>query len=646
MKLAVLLLVLGQTPFELREQARRLILEERFSAAAPLLEQALAAEPKELGHYLALGFVYTEMGQPSKAITILERALALNAQSEPVQTGLGRAYALAGRFPEAAAAYKESLRLKPAQQETLLAFGRTLVAAKDYESGLAVLRQYRGPESFEPAYLKGLALRALDRHAEAEVELRRAVTAGPKHADAHYQLGFVLLKQAKAVEARAMLERSRDLNPLPETRFQLAQAYRQLGETEMASAELRAVQQSRQQAADAAVGLTQYKMAIERLKQGDQVGAETHFKAAGDLPEAKIDYGVMLGQLNRFAEAEQQFRRATELDPKSGWAWLNLGLMRASQARFRDAQRDLAEANRLMPAQARVLTALAMVSGRLNQWKEAAALFARVVEIEPGSADAHLNLGIARADQYDLDGARSAFEKAVALAPASPLARYNLGRVLFDLKLFAAARTELDSAVRADAKLSHAWYLLAAAHRNLEQPELGLAVVDNLLTREPAHQEGLFLKGQICVQLGRKSDAITAWEKLLALRPDHHEALYALSRQLQSVDAKRAGEYRARLAALTASRQVAEQAESLGNFGLSAAAVNDWPRAIDRLEEAIQLCGDCRADGDLAKNLGLVLAKSGDMQRAELELRKARAKKPGDIEIVRALEMIRLRQRN
>ncbi|MFN9429080.1 MAG: tetratricopeptide repeat protein [Acidobacteriota bacterium] len=91
MKLAVLLLVLGQTPFELREQARRLILVERFSAAAPLLEQALAAEPKELGHYFALGFVYTEMGQPSKAITILERALALNAQSEPVQTGLGRA---------------------------------------------------------------------------------------------------------------------------------------------------------------------------------------------------------------------------------------------------------------------------------------------------------------------------------------------------------------------------------------------------------------------------------------------------------------------------------------------------------------------------------------------------------------------------
>jgi tetratricopeptide (TPR) repeat protein len=646
MKLAVLLLVLGQTPLELREQARRLILEERFSAAAPLLEQALAAEPKELGHYLALGFVYTEMGQAAKAIAVLERGRTLNGQAEPVQTGLGRAYALAGRFNEAATAYKESLRLKPGQQETVLALGRTLVAAKDYESGLAVLRQYRGPEQFEPAYLKGLALRGLDRQGEAEVELRRAVVAGPRHADAHYQLGFVLMRQGKAAEARAMLERSRDLNPVAETRFQLAQAYRQLGEAEKAAEELRLVQASRRQATEAAVGATQYQMALERLKQGDRAGAETYFKAAGDVAEAKIDYGVMLGQMNRFAEAEQQFRRATELDAKAGLAWLNLGLMRASQGRFRDAQRDLGEANRLMPGQARVLTALAMVTGRLNQWKEAAALFARVVEIEPGSAEAHLNLGIARADQYDLEGARAAFEKAVAIAPGSALARYNLGRVLFDQKEFGLARTELDAAVRADGKLAHGWYLLAASYRNLEQPEAGLLVLEKLLEREPAHQEGLFLKGQICVQVGRKSEAIRAWEKLLAVRPDHHEALYALSRQLQSVDAKRAGEYRARLAALTASRQVAEQAESLGNFALSAAAVNDWPRAIERLEEAIQLCGECRAHGDLEKNLGLVLARSGDVERAEVELRKARAKKPGDIEIVRALEMIRMRQRN
>ncbi|MBM3759647.1 MAG: tetratricopeptide repeat protein [Acidobacteria bacterium] len=645
MKLAVLLLVFGQTPLELREQARQLILEERFPAAAPLLERALAAEPNELGHYLALGFVYTEMGQGVKAVSVLERGRALNAQAEPVHTGLGRAYGLVGRFAEAAAAYRESLRLKPGQQDTILALGRTLVAAKDYESGLAVLRQYRGPESLEPAYLKGLALRGLERYAEAETELRKAVLVGPRHADAHYQLGFVLLRQGKAAEARGVLEKSRDLNPVAETRFQLAQAYRQLGEPEKAAAELRVVQESRRQATDTAAGVTQYQLALARLRSGDRTGAENAFKQAGDIAEARIDYGVLLGQMNRFVEAEQQFRRATELDPKSGLAWLNLGLMRASQGRFRDAQKDLVEANRLMPRQARVLSAMAMVAGRLNQWKEAVALFARVVEIEPGSAEAHLNLGIARADQYDLEGARAAFDQAVALAPASSAARYNLGRVLFDQKQFEAAMPHLEASVKADEKLAHGWYLLAASHRNLEQPEKGLAIAEQLLRREPMHQEGLFLKGQICVQLGRVAEAIAAWEKLLTVRADHHEALYALSRQLQKVDAKRASEYRARLAGLTASRQVAEQAESLGNFGLSAAAVNDWPRAVERLREAIELCGECRAQADLEKNLGLVLARSGDLTQAEVMLRKSRERKPGDIEIVRALEMLRMRQK-
>jgi Flp pilus assembly protein TadD len=112
---------------------------------------------------------------------------------------------------------------------------------------------------------------------------------------------------------------------------------------------------------------------------------------------------------------------------------------------------------------------------------------------------------------------------------------------------------------------------------------------------------------------------------------------------LQPVDPKLAAAYRKRLAGLTAARQIAEQAESLGNFGLSAAESHDWPRAVERLEEAITLCGECRAAADLRKNLGLVLARSGDLAAAETRLRQARAMKPGDIEIVRALEMLRLR---
>ena len=129
----------------------------------------------------------------------------------------------------------------------------------------------------------------------------------------------------------------------------------------------------------------------------------------------------------------------------------------------------------------------------------------------------------------------------------------------------------------------------------------------------------------------------------MQLNPEHNEALYALSRNLQATNPDLAAGYRQKLAALQQSRQVAEQAESLGNFGLSAAASHDWPRAIERINEAVAVCGDCRARADLFKNLGLTYARSGDLENAELALRQARELKPGDIEIVRTLEMLRFR---
>jgi tetratricopeptide (TPR) repeat protein len=198
-------------------------------------------------------------------------------------------------------------------------------------------------------------------------------------------------------------------------------------------------------------------------------------------------------------------------------------------------------------------------------------------------------------------------------------------------------------ALKLDPQSDPATYLLAFTHKHLERPQEAIALLDRLLSRQPNDQDALFLLGQSCVQAGDRPRAARAWEKLLQLNAEHHEALYALSRLLQPTSPARAAEYRQKLASLQQSRQVAEQAEAMANFGLSAAQSRDWPRAIERLNEAITLCGDCRARADLYKNLGLTQARSGDFEQAEASLRRAREWKPGDVEIVRALEMLRTR---
>ena len=56
-----------------------------------------------------------------------------------------------------------------------------------------------------------------------------------------------------------------------------------------------------------------------------------------------------------------------------------------------------------------------------------------------------------------------------------------------------------------------------------------------------------------------------------------------------------------------------EQAETLGNFAIASAEARDWPRAFSQMQQALEVCGECRIKADLHKNLGLILAKSGEI---------------------------------
>jgi hypothetical protein len=67
---------------------------------------------------------------------------------------------------------------------------------------------------------------------------------------------------------------------------------------------------------------------------------------------------------------------------------------------------------------------------------------------------------------------------------------------------------------------------------------------------------------------------------------------------------------------------------------------HDWPEAIRQLKEAIQVCGDCAVKADLHKNLGLIHCQAGDIDSGEKELRLAKADKPADPDIARALTLI------
>ena len=68
--------------------------------------------------------------------------------------------------------------------------------------------------------------------------------------------------------------------------------------------------------------------------------------------------------------------------------------------------------------------------------------------------------------------------------------------------------------------------------------------------------------------------------------------------------------------------------------------IANWNQAVAQLEEAVEVCGNCRSKADLHKNLGLIYCRSGNLEKGERELRTAQRLKAGDPDITKSLRII------
>jgi tetratricopeptide (TPR) repeat protein len=372
--------------------------------------------------------------------------------------------------------------------------------------------------------------------------------------------------------------------------------------------------------------------------------AEVQFKSAISLDpqyaEAQDNLGILYGRLGDKSAAESIFRNATENNPRYAQAYLNLGLVLASESRFPEARQVLQRAMELDPKSTKTLTALARVLVRLNRNSEAVPYFRKVLEFDPKSSSAHLNLGIALADESDLNGALAEFSQAVLLEPNGSAAHYNKGRALLDLHRMEEAKMELQTAARLDPNWAESWYLLGMLARQEGNAAESIHQLRKVVELDPQNIKARSLLGQQLLHEGDSSGAIEQWRKVIKIQPENGEALYNLSRLLRKSDPVEANRLGARFQALQVEQRVTDRAQTLGNFALASANAEDWPEAISRFKDALQICGECSALGLLHKDLGLTYCRSGDIKNGRTELLAAQKLSPGDADITKALQVI------
>ena len=260
----------------------------RFDEARTHLESALEMTPASSEAHRILALTYWAAGQDAPCIEHLQTAVRANARDERSRLMLARVLAQSGRSSDAertlrdaidvlpgsvvthwwlATLYEESQRIPEARRELQVAAPSVLAGRARLYSSIGNFSRIEGDfagaaDAFarrvrlnpnDPAAHQQLARAYLeqDRVDAAFGELVMALLIDPQNADAYAAIGQLHLHAGRPADAVAALRRATELGPSHgETRYALATALMQSGQTSEAERELEMFARASQAAAE------------------------------------------------------------------------------------------------------------------------------------------------------------------------------------------------------------------------------------------------------------------------------------------------------------------------------------------------------------------------------------------------------------
>ena len=317
--------------------------------------------------------------------------------------------------------------------------------------------------------------------------------------------------------------------------------------------------------------------------------AEQAYGKAIELnPEYATAYsnlGNLLADQQRFAEAEQAYGKAIELNPDDATAYSNLGILLKHQQRFAEAEQAYGKAIELNPEYATAYSNLGNLLADQQRFAEAEQAYGKAIELNPEYATAYSNLGNLLADQQRFAEAEQAYGKAIELNPDDATAYYNLGNLLADQQRFAEAEQAYGKAIELNPEYATAYsnlgILLADQQRFAEAEQAyGKAIELNPEYATAYSNLGILLKNQ-----QRFAEAEQAYGKAIELNPEYATAYYNLGNLL--ADQQRFAE--AEQAYGKAIELNPDDATAYYNLGCCYALQKDVPQAIEYLQKVIQI---------------------------------------------------------
>ncbi|MHB1207231.1 MAG: tetratricopeptide repeat protein [Rhodospirillaceae bacterium] len=392
-------------------------------AAAAHLEQAVAAKPADPLFAVNLAQTLGDMGRAAEALPVLDALLSrvpgqadALIQRTTTLTRLGRGAEAVATARMAVAFHRHLGRAHNALGATLLRQNLPAEAVKAFDDATRL-----EPTAVDSWINRGVALRDLDRLAEAEASYRRALALAPGDAIAVNNLANVVSSQGRSGEAVELYRRAVELDPgYADAKANLGMALRDAGG---ADSEAEAI-------------------ALLEAAVRDHPG-NVHLLNA---------YGNTLRQTGRIDDAIAVLLAALGISPGHAEVHNNLGLAYALQAKMSEAADHMRRAAELKPSSPVINNNYGALALRMFDFDTAVAALSRAVAEKPDYDEALINLGVAHYMRGDGEDAISAYRRVIARNPDNGFARYSLGVAFLEDQRLAEAEVEIRRALELDPK--------------------------------------------------------------------------------------------------------------------------------------------------------------------------------------------------
>jgi superkiller protein 3 len=453
-------------------------LQKAFDEAAALT----ALTPTDPKAWWLQGVIALQLSDYAQAEAALQRAVALAPKDWKAQLALGNALASQKKFEEALPSLEAAARLAPNEVQPASALGR------------ALLKRARTPADMEAA----------------QAVLLKAVALDPSAASAQLALGKTYVAQRRWPLAKGALEQSARTDPRnPQTHFELARVYAQLGERE-ASAREKALHQKLQ------------AFEQRRLQLGIQA------RATND-PHIRLELARLYAENGEVGDALVQYRTLLVSHPQLAEAKRELAALERRVAVVSPARPSLAVASEPVvrpdaPPEDLLRDAQSMMDRGYFRGAERA--YRSVLAKAPRSAAAAEGLGLALDRQGRRDEAFAVLRQVLEQDANRTKARFALAKIYFDNRFPDTAARHIEVLLRGEP--DNPLYLFALSECYRDNPAKKLEAYA-LLRRavsfapsDPVYRLGL---AKAAEALQKSDEAETNYRQALEAAPDNPSAL-------------------------------------------------------------------------------------------------------------------------